>query len=99
MGVIDEVGLFTTEMHTFDNIGISMPNSKVWGAEIQNLNRVETRRVDFKIAVAYEEDIERALVLVRGILSQDDRVLFQPELLVDVLVQCEDLVYVVVWRL
>lgn len=95
MGVIDEVGLFTTEMHTFDNIGISMPNSKVWGAEIQNLNRFETRRVDFKIAVAYEEDIERALVLVREILSQDDRVLPQPEMLVEVLELGEDSVDIV----
>src|SRR6056297_1545761 len=47
-GIVDSIGLFTTEMHTFDNIGVSMPNSRVWGNEIQNLNKFDTRRVDME---------------------------------------------------
>lgn len=84
MGVVDEVGLFTTEMHTFDNIGISMPNSQVWGAEIQNLNRFETRRVDFQFGIGYEEDVEKALSLINEILSKDERVLADPAPLIEV---------------
>lgn len=84
MGVVDEVGLFTTEMHTFDNIGISMPNSQVWGAEIQNLNRFETRRVDFQFGIGYEEDVEKAMSLISEILSSDERVLADPAPLIEV---------------
>lgn len=84
MGVVDEVGLFTTEMHTFDNIGISIPNSQVWGTEIQNLNRFDTRRVDFKFGIGYEEDAKKAITLIKEILDNDERVLPNPAPLIEV---------------
>ncbi len=82
MGVVDAIGLFTTEMHSFDNIGISMPNSKVWGAEIQNLNRFETRRVDMEFGIGYGDDMDKAISIIKEILAEDERVLKEPEPLV-----------------
>lgn len=82
MGVVDSIGLFTTEMHSFDNIGISMPNSKVWGAEIQNLNRFETRRVDMEFGIGYGDDMDKAIKIIKDILDEDDRVLKEPEPLI-----------------
>ncbi len=41
-GVVDEVGLFVTEMHTFDNVAITMPNSMIWGNEIKNYTHNKT---------------------------------------------------------
>lgn len=82
MGVVDSIGLFTTEMHSFDNIGISMPNSKVWGAEIQNLNRFDTRRVDMEFGIGYGDDMDKAMKIIKEILDGDDRVLQDPEPLI-----------------
>ncbi|MFU8812284.1 MAG: mechanosensitive ion channel family protein [Balneolaceae bacterium] len=84
MGVVDEIGLFTTEMHSFDNIGISMPNSKVWGTEIQNLNRFETRRVDMVFGIGYGDDMDKAIALIKEVLDEDERVLTEPEPLIAV---------------
>lgn len=78
MGVIDEIGLFTTEMHSFDNIGISMPNSRVWGNEIQNLNRFDTRRVDMEFGIGYGDDMDLAIKLIKEVLDEDERVLPEP---------------------
>ncbi len=82
MGIIDSIRLFTTEMHSFDNIGISMPNSKVWGNEIQNLNKFETRRVDMEFGIGYDDDMDKAIGIIKEILDAEERVLDQPEPLI-----------------
>jgi small conductance mechanosensitive channel len=82
LGVVDAIGLFTTEMHSFDNVGISMPNSKVWGSEIQNLNRFETRRVDMEFGIGYSDDMDKAIRIIREILEEDERVMKDPEPLI-----------------
>lgn len=78
-GVVDSISLFTTEMHTFDNIGVSMPNSQVWGNEIQNLNQFDTRRVDMEFGISYDDDMDKAINIIREILNADERVLDEPE--------------------
>jgi len=77
-GIVDSIGLFTTEMHSFDNVGISIPNSKVWGSEIQNMNRFDTRRVDMQFGIGYDDDMDKAMTVIKEILDADDRVLEDP---------------------
>ena len=81
-GVVDEIGLFVTEMHTFDNVAITMPNSRVWGNEIKNYSQNDTRRVDMEFGIAYDDDMDKAMQVVREVLDADDRVLDEPESLV-----------------
>ncbi|WP_340105241.1 mechanosensitive ion channel family protein [Rhodohalobacter sp. 8-1] len=81
-GVVDEVGLFTTEMHSFDNIGIVVPNSRVWGSEIQNLTQFDTRRCDLEFDISYTVDMDKAIGLIKDILDADDRILDEPEPLI-----------------
>ena len=81
-GVVDEIGLFVTEMHTFDNVAITMPNSRVWGNEIKNYSRNDKRRVDLEFGIAYDDDMDKAMRIVNEVLSSDERVLAEPEPLV-----------------
>lgn len=81
-GVVDEIGLFVTEMHTFDNVAITMPNSKVWGNEIKNYTQNNTRRVDMEFGIGYDDDMDKAMRIVKEVLGADDRVLAEPEPLV-----------------
>lgn len=83
-GVVDEIGLFVTDMHTFDNIAVTMPNSEIWGTEIKNYTRNPTRRVDFEFGIAYDDDINKAMRVVDEVLSSDERVLDEPEPLIAV---------------
>lgn len=82
LGVVDSIGFFLTDMHTFDNIGVSMPNSRVWGNEIKNLSRFSTRRVDMEFGIGYGDSIAEAINLIKEILSEDDRILDDPEPLI-----------------
>ena len=78
-GVIDAIGMFTTEMHTFDNIAVVMPNSQVWGSEIQNFTKYETRRLTLTIGIGYSDDVDKAMDTLKEIIDKDERILRDPE--------------------
>lgn len=84
LGIVDEIGLFVTEMHSFDNIYIVMPNSKVWGGKIENYTRNATRRVDMEFGIHYDDDIDKAMKIIQEVIGADERVLAEPEPLIAV---------------
>jgi small conductance mechanosensitive channel len=77
-GVVDEISVFTTRLHTPDNVYIMVPNSSVWGSEIKNFSRNETRRVDMVFGIGYSDDIDKAMDVLNRILAEDERVLKDP---------------------
>lgn len=78
-GVVDEIGLFSTRMHTFDNINMIVPNSNIWGANISNFSTNPTRRIDMVFGISYSDDINKAMKIVKEALDADERVLKEPE--------------------
>ncbi len=74
-GTVDEVGLFTTEMTTFDGLYQSVPNADIWGGRIVNFSRNPVRRHDIIIGISYGDDIDRAQAALLEVLQADDRVL------------------------
>lgn len=84
VGVVDEIGLFVTEINTFDNIFITMPNSIIWGGKIENYTRNTTRRVDMEFGIHYDDDIDKAIKIIQEILDADERILAEPEPLIAV---------------
>lgn len=83
-GVVDEIGLFVTRLHSFDNKVITVPNSHIWATEIINITGHDTRRCDLEIGIGYDDDIDKAMRVIREVLSSDERVLDDPEPLIAV---------------
>lgn len=77
-GTVEEVGLFTTEMTTFDGIYQSVPNSGIWGGRIVNFTRNPTRRHDIIVGISYGDDIDRAQQVLLDLIVSDERVLTDP---------------------
>lgn len=78
-GTVEEVGLFTTEMTTFDGIYQSVPNSAIWGGRVINYTRNPTRRHDILIGISYRDDIDRAQQVLLEVMHADERVLDEPQ--------------------
>lgn len=78
-GTVNEIGLFNTELTTFDGVYRAVPNSQIWSRAILNYSRLPTRRLDMVIRVDYGDDLERALSALRDLLDGDERVLRDPE--------------------
>lgn len=76
-GTVNEIGLFSTIINTFDNIYISVPNSSIWGSIIINHSKYNTRRMDLDIGISYDTDLDYAEQTLMA-LATDDRVLTEP---------------------
>lgn len=68
-GTVKNVGLFTTELATPDNVAIFAPNSAIWGAEVYNYNRHDTRRQDIAAGISYKDDIGKAIEVMQKVLD------------------------------
>ena len=78
-GSVIEIGIFSTVLHTPDNVKIVVPNSKIFGDTIKNYSANETRRNDLTIGISYADDIGRAMEIVKNVIGADARVLQDPE--------------------
>ena len=77
-GVIDEIGILVTKMHTPDNKGIIVPNSQVMGGHIVNFNAHETRRCDMVFGIGYSDDIDKAKAKEELDAAEEDEPLCSP---------------------
>ena len=81
-GTVAEIGLFNTEIKTNIGLCLIVPNSTIWASPITNFSRNPTRRFDIAVGIGYDDDIDGAMALLKGLLTGDDRVLDDPEPLV-----------------
>ena len=77
-GVIDEIGLFATLMHTGDNQRIIIPNSAILGGNITNASALPTRRIDLVIGIGYDDNIGQARDIIMSILESNALILKDP---------------------
>lgn len=80
IGVIDKIGLFITEMHTYNGVYMTMPNSKIWKNKIKNYYRNNSRRISLKFRIHRDSNMDKALSIVEEIARNDERVLEEPAL-------------------
>jgi small conductance mechanosensitive channel len=77
-GSVQEISIFSTILHTGDNIRVVVPNSQVYGQTIRNYSANPTRRIDLVIGVGYDDDLQVAKDTMLRVLTADDRVLEDP---------------------
>lgn len=58
-GTIKKIGILTTELTTYDNKRVVMPNSSITTANITNYSSNATRRVDFTASCSYDSDVKQ----------------------------------------
>ena len=78
LGTVKAVGLFYTQLDTLDNIAVSIPNSDVTGAHINNYSREPLRRVDRTFTASYECPTEDVKAAIFDAISKDERILTDP---------------------
>ena len=77
-GTVREIGLFSTELQTWDGIYLMVPNSQLASAAIQNYSRLPTRRLNLVIGISYTDDIDKVLKVLSELLHNDERILDDP---------------------
>jgi small conductance mechanosensitive channel len=77
-GTVKEISVFSTILHTGDNVKVVVPNSQVYGQTIRNFSANPTRRIDLVIGVGYDDDLQVARDTMLRVLTSDPRVLSDP---------------------
>lgn len=83
-GNVEDITLFTTNMQTFDNQQIIIPNGKIWGDNIINHSHHPVRGVEMKFNVAYDDDIEKARQVILKTLAANPHIKSDPAPFVEV---------------
>ena len=78
-GTVSAVGIMSTELLKPDNTYITIPNSLVWGNPVINSTRMETRRVEVRVRVAYDSDLNLAIRVATDLMNAHEKVLPSPK--------------------
>ena len=78
-GKVESITLFTTDLGTFDNQHIIVPNSELWGTKIINHSHHPVRGVDLTFSVSYGSDLEKAKSAILKAVNASEFVLSDPE--------------------
>ncbi len=77
-GVIETIGIFSTTMRTGDNKEVIVPNGNIYGSNIVNYSKRETRRVDLVFGIGYDDDIKKAKEILTTVVTANTLVLSEP---------------------
>ncbi len=78
-GTVKDISLFQTIMATPDNIKVLVPNSQAIDGVIKNFSGFDRRRADVTFGIDYDDDMDRAIAIIREIIDADPRILKDPE--------------------
>ena len=76
--ILGNVGL-SVRLRTFDNMLIRIPNETMIKSAVTTVTAFPIRRMDVSVGVAYKEDVERVMALLKEIADGIPQVLDEPE--------------------
>lgn len=81
-GVVKEIQIFVTILTTPDNKTIIIPNGGLSNGSVINFSTQKTRRVDWVFGIGYGDDLNKAKDILSNILSNDERILKDPDVFI-----------------
>ncbi|MDN5928044.1 MAG: mechanosensitive ion channel [Hyphomicrobiales bacterium] len=77
-GTVLEIGLFATELRTWDGLYVMAPNNQLWNSAVTNYSRNPRRLDECAVRISYEGDIGLALRTLSGLAKAEKRILKDP---------------------
>lgn len=74
-GTVTNITIVNTSITTSDNRVIIIPNGTLFSSTIENVTRLDTRRVEWTIGLEYGTDADLCIQAILGILKEDKRIL------------------------
>lgn len=74
-GTVEQIQIFNTILLTMDNKTVIIPNGAMANGNITNFTYQQKRRVDFKVGIAYGDDLHAAKNLLQRFIDEDDKIL------------------------
>ena len=81
-GTVYSIDLLSIKIKTLDNLLLRIPNQTVISAEVINVTKFPIRRLDIDLSVAYKEDLEKVLEVIKRVVKRNPFCLDEPEPLI-----------------
>ena len=81
-GTVTEIQIFYTKLLTPDNQTIILPNGNLANNSLVNVTTQQERRMDITVGISYKADLKRAKEVLLGVLTEDEAVLKDKDMLV-----------------
>ena len=78
-GTVEDIKLFYTYLRTSDNKVIVIPNGVAGNSVVTNYNVKDTRRNDILFSISYDCDFEKAKILIKECIDNNELILQDPE--------------------
>ena len=77
-GMVQEVQMLTTTLHTADNLRLTVPNAKIMQDTITNYSVTPTRRIELTVGVSYDDDLQQVKHILEALIAEESRILTEP---------------------
>ena len=74
-GTVISIDIFYTRLCTYDNKVVVIPNGILTNNSLTNLTLQEKRKIEIKILIDYDSNIQKVREIVKGILEADGRIM------------------------
>lgn len=81
-GIVITIDLMSVKLRTFDNLFIRIPNETMVKALVTNITKFPIRRMEINVGVAYKEEVDRVIEILKDVADQNPYCLDEPEPLV-----------------
>lgn len=78
-GTVTEISVMYTEIITFDNKRITIPNGSLTNSVIENYSSEDTRRVDLTFNTSYANDVDAVKAVIMKVVENHPAILKTPE--------------------
>lgn len=78
-GRLMDITIFSTRIKLFDGSIARVPNEKIFTSEMRNVSGSEVRRIDVTLGIAYKEDIDHAIDVIKKAVAKLPYVLREPK--------------------
>lgn len=77
-GIVVSVDLLSVKLRTLDNLYVRVPNEAIIKSQVTTITRFPIRRLDINLGVAYREDPERVMRVIREVAEANPHCLDEP---------------------
>ncbi len=79
-GTVKEIQIFYTKLVTVDNKTVIIPNGTLANNSLTNVTAQEKRKLDLKVDISYDADLQKAKELLEKLLGEDSGVMKDEEM-------------------
>ncbi|NCB94562.1 MAG: mechanosensitive ion channel family protein [Clostridia bacterium] len=79
-GTVEKIELYYTTLMTVDSRRIVIPNSTLTNNSIINVTAMDKRRLEIKVGISYDSDLQKAKDILRELIERDPELLEREEI-------------------